>query len=184
MMDLLGYKRRPVATPATEKLKPAQQLVANVAKEEASDSPDSCVLSRDASSSGSPNCDVNEVASTGRPVGSNDQSADERNLNTEACCGLRDPENQDGVVEDCREISRGIDQARTEPDQNEQGLAKINVDRIKALMRMRKRGTESNKRVKALVEYSEDAWIESELEAGIELAAGGPAKRQRPHETL
>jgi len=176
MMELLGHKRRPVVTPAPEKPKPVQSPIVAVAKEEASSSPDSCVLSGDVSSSGSPGGDLTEEASTVRPMDTNNQSFSKQNPKKEVDCELRDPQRPNGVVEDCLEISEGIEQARTEPDQ---ALHKINVDRFKALMKTRKRNRESNKCIKVSDESSEDAWIERELEAGIELSAGYSVKQQR-----
>jgi len=166
-------------TPPPEKPKPLQSPIAAVAKEEASSSPDSCVMSGDRSSKRSPSCDLNEEASTVRPMDTNCQSSSKQNPE-KGQCELRDPESPNGVVEDCPEISKGIEQARTEPDQGEHAPNKINVDRIKALMNMRKRSRENCKGIKSSDESGEDAWIERELEAGIELSAGYSGKRQRP----
>ncbi|XP_020271380.1 cyclin-T1-2-like [Asparagus officinalis] len=154
MMELLGYKKRPLVSPALEKPKVIQPPIASAEKaEEPSSSPESCVLSRDGSSNRSPSHEFSEEASSARLV--------ELKKNREAQCELRNSESPDGVVEDCRE---------------EHVLNKINVDRIKALMKRQKRKTEvNNKCIQALDDSSEEPWIQRELEAGIELET----KRQR-----
>ncbi|XP_020269051.1 cyclin-T1-2-like isoform X2 [Asparagus officinalis] len=154
MMELLGYNKRPLVSPAPEKPKVIQPPVASAEKEEEpSSSPESCVLSRDGSSIRSPSHEFSEEASSARLV--------ELKKIREAQCELRNSESPVGVVEDCRE---------------EHALNKINVDRIKALMKTRKRKTEVNyKCIQALDDSSEESWIQRELEAGIELET----KRQR-----
>lgn len=55
------------------------------------------------------------------------------------------------------------------PEKVTDGLDRLDMERIRALVKKRKREREINERKKAMDECGEDDWIEKELESGIEL---------------
>ncbi|KAJ6840910.1 uncharacterized protein M6B38_119310 [Iris pallida] len=164
MVELSGHKTRPVVAHAPEKPEPVKTPL--LAKEDVSSSPDSCVLSRPGSSVRSSSHEVEGEAQPSRPTDTGPQ------------CEPTGSESPNGVVEHCGTGTKVLDQSRSDPDHLKDGLHKIDLEKIKTLMKRRKRGREDNRKKEALDDSSEDAWIEKELECGIESAAKS-LKKQR-----
>ncbi|CAL9776882.1 unnamed protein product [Musa acuminata subsp. burmannicoides] len=149
-------------------------------------SPDS-VLNRPESSRSSSIQEPDVDITTHKPVDSTDHDltnisiAEKEKSSTEyrtEQCQTRVSENPITVAEHNETLGRNVDRAVSKPDHTRVGFGKIDMDRIKATIKKRKKEIELNK-LAANVDSTEDAWIERELEVGMELEAES-AKKQKP----
>nr|XP_018685268.1 PREDICTED: cyclin-T1-2-like isoform X2 [Musa acuminata subsp. malaccensis] len=174
MKQLLGFNRR------TSVIQPSIATNKDVYS-----SPDS-VLNRPESSRSSsiqkPDVDI----TTHKPVDSTDHDltnisiAEKEKSSTECRTEQRQTrvsENPIAVAEHNETLGRNVDRAVSKPDHTRVGFGKIDMDRIKATIKKRKKEIELNK-LAANVDSTEDAWIERELEVGMELEAES-AKKQK-----
>ncbi|RRT39433.1 hypothetical protein B296_00041907 [Ensete ventricosum] len=83
---------------------------------------------------------------------------------------MRVTENPIAVAEHNETLGRNVGRAVPKPGHTRIGFGKIDMDRIKATINKRKKEKELNK-LATTVDSSEDAWIERELEVGMELEA-------------
>lgn len=164
---------------------PFEKPVPIAANKEVSSSPDSVLDRPDSSrSSSSQESDIDHKShkpkdSTNHVVINMPNAAGEQNLVEDRL----EPQSQMRGFEipidvaDNEMSGRNMDQARTKGDQSWGGLGKVDMDRIKATIKKRKREKEMNKLARMANDTNEDAWIERELEAGIELEAESAAKK-------
>ncbi|XP_064977608.1 cyclin-T1-2-like isoform X3 [Musa acuminata AAA Group] len=174
MKQLLGFNRR------TSVIQPSIATNKDVYS-----SPDS-VLNRPESSRSSSIQEPDVDITTHKPVDSTDHDltnisiAEKEKSSTEYRTEQRQTrvsENPIAVAEHNETLGRNVDRAVSKPDHTRVGFGKIDMDRIKATIKKRKKEIELNK-LAANVDSTEDAWIERELEVGMELEAES-AKKQK-----
>ncbi|XP_009413690.2 cyclin-T1-2 isoform X1 [Musa acuminata AAA Group] len=174
MKQLLGFNRR------TSVIQPSIATNKDVYS-----SPDS-VLNRPESSRSSSIQEPDVDITTHKPVDSTDHDltnisiAEKEKSSTECRTEQRQTrvsENPIAVAEHNETLGRNVDRAVSKPDHTRVGFGKIDMDRIKATIKKRKKEIELNK-LAANVDSTEDAWIERELEVGMELEAES-AKKQK-----
>ncbi|XP_072980122.1 cyclin-T1-2-like [Typha angustifolia] len=182
MTELLGFKRKTVfAHPLGKPIQAPSE-----AKQQTSGSPDS-VLSRPDSLQSSSSHDLDVEARICGPVDSEKNFGsswkdDGKHLCGDDTSGLecqpRDSENSTSTTAD-RRSKQHVKETSTKPDQVGDKPAKVDIVRIKELIRKRKKHREVSKHMSPVDDSSEDAWIQRALEAGIALGDESVSKKQR-----
>ncbi|WOL01229.1 hypothetical protein Cni_G09943 [Canna indica] len=181
MKQHLEFNRRSSVTPFE---KPVQVPI--TAKKEVSSSPDS-VLNRSQISGSSSSQEYDADLNCHKPMDStenvrvtifNAETEQSSGYRTESQCQMMSSEIPISISEHKDILERNVDQARAKRDQGRVCLGKVDMDRIKATIKKRKREREMNGLLVTANDSSEDAWIERELEAGIVLEADSAVKRQ------
>ncbi|URE24776.1 Cyclin, N-terminal domain [Musa troglodytarum] len=174
MKQLLGFNRR------TSVIQPSIATNKDVYS-----SPDSVLIRPESSRSSSiqePDVDI----TTHKPVDATDHDltnisiAEKEKSSTEYRTEQRQTrvsENPIAVAEHNETLGRNVDRAVSRPNHTRVGFGKVDMDRIKATIKKRKKEIQL-KKLDANVDFSEDAWIERELEVGMELEAES-AKKQK-----
>ncbi|XP_077233520.1 cyclin-T1-3-like [Tasmannia lanceolata] len=176
-LELLEHNRR-AAVPSTLAKAPETPLIAQKA---VSRSPHSCVLSGSVGTSELTHevgrCESANLVS--HSLGGQNSVHDNTDVveKGELQCQTSECGSAHSVVEDGEKFDEGEDQSRTESAQIvgskiiavSEGLSEIDKDRIKARLKRRIQDRAMNKKAVAADELDCEAWIESELENGIEL---------------
>ncbi|CAL9132241.1 unnamed protein product [Musa textilis] len=174
MKQLLGFNRR------TSVIQPSIATNKDVYS-----SPDS-VLNRPESSRSSSIQEPDVDITTHKPVDATDHDltnisiAEKEKSSTEYRTEQRQTrvsENPIAVAEHNETLGRNVYRAVSRPNHTRVGFGKVDMDRIKATIKKRKKEIQL-KKLDANVDFSEDAWIERELEVGMELEAES-AKKQK-----
>ncbi|XP_042425563.1 cyclin-T1-2-like [Zingiber officinale] len=84
-----------------------------------------------------------------------------------------------GAVDHNQHLVDQPEMTKREPSENR--FCEIDKDRIRATLKKRKRERKMNNLVRTVIDSSEDAWIERELEVGIVSVAGSAAKKLLLH---
>ncbi|XP_072959966.1 cyclin-T1-2-like isoform X1 [Typha angustifolia] len=176
MIELLGSRRKSLVAHPQEK--PIQTPLG--ANQQVYNSPDS-VLCRTVSSMSSSTHDYNGQANTREPANSDDHNSSSSLKCGERSCLNGQPRESGSsfnISVDGERFENYVDKEKTEPD-IAGGVNKIDILRIKEMIKKRKGHREFNGHPMISDDSSEDVWIERELESGIALGAEPVDKKQR-----